>query len=136
MEVSGGLNAPLFEQLRVIVNPKCYLLTVLLIMLLNLVLVFSVHETTLASDRSNMAGPSHRESSHTVDFAGQNRCATQSISTLQSYGLCCAQSTRKPDHNSPIGGLHSRKPHSTDCASCEDPPSKGILSQVLYTQHF
>ena len=52
-----------------------------------------------------MAGPSHRESSHTVDFGGQNRCATQSISTLQYYGLCCAQSTRKPDHNLTITHL-------------------------------
>ena len=76
--------------------------------------------------------PSHRESSHTVDFGGQNRCATQSISTLQYSDLCCAQSTQEPDHNSPIRGLHSRKPHSKDCASCEDPPRKGISWQFLY----
>ena len=40
-------------------------------------------KSVLASDSSHMAGPSHRESSHTVDFGGQNRCATQPITTLQ-----------------------------------------------------
>ena len=39
--------------------------------------------SVLASDRSDLAGPSHRESSDTVDFGGQNLCAPQSISTLQ-----------------------------------------------------
>ena len=86
--------------------------------------------SVLASDRSHMAGPSHRESSHTVDFGGQNRCATQSISTLPYSGAALVQSTRKLDHNSPTGGLHSRKPHSKDCASCEDPPKARYLVTI------
>ena len=89
--------------------------------------------SVLASDRSHMAVPSHRESSRTVDFGGQNRCATQPISTLQYSGLCCAQSTQEPDHNSPIGGLHSRKPHSTEYASCEDPPKAKVSCQNSFT---
>ena len=128
VEVSGGINAPLFDQLLVICYPECYLLTILPIMLNQFKCSMKIAS---ASARSHIAGPSHRESSRTVDFGGQNCCATQSISILQYHGLCCAQSTREPDHNSPIGGLYSRRPHSKDCASCEDPLSKGTLSQFL-----
>jgi hypothetical protein len=48
-----------------------------------------------ASDKSHIAGPSHHDSSRTVDFGGQNHCATHPILTLQYSNLCWVQSTQK-----------------------------------------
>ena len=48
-----------------------------------------------ASDKSNIEGPSHHESSRTADFGGLNHCATHPILTLQYCNLCCVQSTQK-----------------------------------------
>jgi hypothetical protein len=87
------VNAPLFDQIlmRIII---IYFLPTSLISP-SLFLCSLSMRCAFASDKSHIAGPSHHDSSRTVDFGGQNHCATHPILTLQYSNLCCVQATQK-----------------------------------------